>query len=227
MNQATHQDVIIDFGELLSALFKRLPVIILVAALCASAGFCYSKLYVTPLYRASALMMVSSGSRSSEYITSDQLSTSASLIDLYSIVINSNAVMDEVYEAVQEQGITGAASNISVSAVDDTQVMRITVTSTSAEYSLAVCQEIVNIAPEKFVDMVGPSSAKILSEASVSSISVTQDVKSSTLKAGAFGGAAACAVVLLLALLDNRVRKSDLQQMSIPLLGAIPPYEQN
>lgn len=217
---------ILDLGELISALYKKLWLCILTAILCAGAGFCYSKFGVTPQYQADAAMIVNSGYRSSDYVTGDQMSTSASLVELYGIIIKSDVVMDTVYENVSaKEEIPGTVTGISVSSVNNTQVMVISVNATSAECALAVCKEITEVAPDRIIKYMGAGSIRLLSAASGGERPVSPDLAGNTGKAGLFGFIAACGIIVLITLLNNRVKKEeDFRRMDLCLLGVIPGY---
>ena len=218
---------IIDFGEWISALYRRLGGIILVTILCAGAGFCYSEFLVTQQYQASATMIVNSGYRNTDYVTQDQLTTSASLVELYGIIIRSDVVMDTVYKNLQGKDVNGdTVTGISVTSVNNTQVMVISVNATSAGYALAVCEEITNVAPDVIMKYMGAGSISLLSAASASSAPVLPDTLKNTGKAGLFGFVAACGIIILITLLDNKVKKEeDLLRMDLNLLGVLPGFE--
>lgn len=223
--KADYEDIL-DFGEVALALYKRLGVIILITVLCAGVGFFYSKFIVTQQYQASAAMIANSGHRSTDYVTGDQLAASASLVELYSIIIKSDMVMDAVYKNLQEKDTEEATvTDISVSSVNNTPVMVISVNATSPKYALAVCEEITNVAPGVIRKYMGAGSMDLLSAASAGSKTVLPHTVQNTGKAGLFGFLAVCGIIVLGTLLNNKVKKEeDLRQIGIPLLGVIPGF---
>ena len=98
MNNLTANEEYIDLGEIISALFRRIGLIMLITVLCGAAGFVYARFVATPLYSASAMMIVNSGQRSQDYVSTDQLRSAASLVDTYSIIVRSDTVMDKVIQ---------------------------------------------------------------------------------------------------------------------------------
>lgn len=225
--KADYEDIL-DIGELLLALYKRLSIIILTAVLCASAGFCYSRFLATQQYQASATMIVNSGYRNTEYVTGDQLATSASLVELYGTIIRSDAVMNTVYQNLQTKDMSKErVTGILVLSVNNTQVMEICVNATNPKYALVVCEEITSVAPEVIQKYMGAGSVNVLSAASASSTPISPNIMENTVKAGLFGLIAVCGIIVLATLLDNKVRKKeDFKRMSLPLLGVIPDFNQ-
>ena len=226
MNQNPQNGSYIDLADLFGALMQRKGLIALVTILFGILGFLYSAFVATPLYSASAMMIVNSGERN-DYVTQDQLNSAATLVETYSVIITSDTVMDDVIENLgMEDTYKSTVRNISVAAVNETQIMKITVTATDPQIALDVCEEITNIAPEVIVKTVKAGSVELVSKADTSWKQVSPNVKRNTAAALALGLLASAAFVILFSMLNNKVRgEGDLRQADLALLGVIPYYE--
>lgn len=226
MNNRTAKEEFVDFGEIFSALVRRIGTLLLVSILFGGAGFLYSTFLVTPLYSASAMMIVNSGQRSPDYVSTDQLNSAATLVDTYSIIIKSDTVMNEVIEHLDMQDTyKSVVRGISVAAVDETQIMRITVTATDPKAALDVCTEITNVAPDAIVDMVEAGSVQLVSKASTTFQPVSPNIMRNTVLAAIAGFLLAAAYIVLRTMLDNKVKSEmDITAIGLPILGVIPTY---
>ena len=226
MNNRRRQEEYIDLGEIFDALIRRVGVILLAAAVFGVAGFLYSTFLATPLYRANAMMIVNAGERYPEYVSTDQLRSAASLVDTYSIIIKSDTVMNEVIDHLDmEETYDSMVRDVSVRAVNDTQVMQIDVTATDPEVARDVCAEITKVAPDAIVEMVEAGSVSLVSKANASSAPVSPNVMRNTALAAFAGFLLAAALVVIQTLLDNKVKgEADIAAISLPIIGIIPTY---
>lgn len=226
MNQNRRETEYIDLAEVLSALIRHLGLIILTGIICGLIGFFYSAFIATPLYSASAMMIVNSGERY-DYVTQDQLNSATTLVETYSVIITSDTVMDDVVRNLGiEDSYKSDVRNISVAAVNETQIMKITVVAASPDLALDVCEEITSVCPDVIVQTVKAGSVELVSKASTTYKQVSPNVKRNTVFAIAFGFMMAAGFVILITVLDNKVKgENDIKQADIALLGVIPFYE--
>lgn len=227
MNNRGKRDEVVDLGEIFSALIRRIGTILLVSIVFGVAGFLYSSFLVTPLYSASAMMIVNSGERYADYVSTDQLNSAATLVDTYSIIIKSDTVINEVIDHLDMQDTyQQTVRSIGVSAVDETQVMRIDVVATDPQIALDVCTEITNVAPDAILEMVEAGSVRLVSRASTTFRPVSPNVPRNTAVALVAGFLLAAAVVIIRTLLDNKVKsEADITAINLPILGVIPTYD--
>ena len=227
MNNRTAKDEYVDLGEIIGALIRRIGVILLTAAVFGAAGFLYATFLATPLYSASAMMIVNSGNKYPDYVSTDQLNSAATLVDTYSIIIKSDTVMNEVIEHLGiEDTYARAVKDISVSAVNETQVMRIAVTATDPKLALDVCTEITNVAPDALLETVEAGSVRLVSKANTTFKPVSPNIPRTTVLAAALGFLLAAMLVAIRALLDNKIKgEADIAALDLPILGVIPSYE--
>ena len=226
MNNRRRQEEYIDLGEIFDALIRRVGVILLAAAVFGVAGFLYSTFLATPLYRANAMMIVNAGERYPDYVSTDQLNSAATLVDTYSIIIKSDTVMNEVVDHLGiEDTYKNLVRSVSVSAVDETQVMQISVTATDPKVALDVCTEITNVAPDAIVEMVEAGSVRLVSKASTTFKPVSPNVMRNTALAAFAGFLLAAALIVIRTILDNKLKgEADIAAINLPILGIIPTY---
>ena len=226
MDQRRQDGNYIDLAELFGAMLQRRGLILFVTIIFGIMGFVYSAFIATPLYSANAMMIVNSGERN-DYVTQDQLNSAATLVDTYSVIITSDTVLDDVIANLGMQDTyASTVKDISVASVNETQIMRITVTATDPQIALDVCEEITNVAPDVIVKTVKAGSVELVSKAETTWKQVSPNVKRYTAAALALGLLLSAAFVVIVSLLDNKIKSdADLKQADLPLLGVIPYYE--
>lgn len=227
MNNRGTRDGYVNLGEVINALIHRSGFIILISVIFGVLGFLYSSFLATPLYRASAMMIVNSGERYADYVSTDQLNSAATLVDTYSIIIKSDTVMNEVIDHLgMEDTYKQTVKNISVASVNDTQVMEISVVATDPKVALDVCTEITNVAPDAIVEMVEAGSVRLVSKAGTSWKPISPNVMKNTVMALFAGFLLAAALIVIRTMMDNKVKgENDITQINLPLLGVIPTYD--
>lgn len=218
----------IDLLEVLEVVRQHILIIVLVTVIAAAAGFGFSRFVMVPQYEASALMIVNTRQDTTANVTSDQINSATKLVSTYSIIIKSDTVLQQV---ISNLGLTltydQLKERVTVSAVDDTQVMQITVRSDNPEWARQVCEQITAISPDVILESVEAGSVKLISQAAVTPEPVSPNVMKNTAIAALLGLVASIGIVVLRELLDNKIKSEDdvRKYLDLPVVGVIPDYE--
>ena len=217
----------IDLLEVLNAVRQHLLAVILTTVILAAAGFGVSKFLITPQYEASALMIVNTRQDTTSNVTSDQINSATKLVSTYSI-IKSDTVLQQV---IDNLGLSltyeKLAERVTVSAVDDTQVMKITVKSDNPEWARQVCEQITVVSPDVILESVEAGSVKVISSAAVNPTPVSPNVGRNTMLGGVLGLVISVGIILLAVLLDNKIHTEDdiAKYLDLAVVGVIPEYQ--
>ena len=171
------ENEVIDLTEILSAVRQHLLELIFVTLAAALIGFTASKFLMAPKYESSALMIVNTRQDVNANVTSDQINSATKLVSTYSIIIKSDTVLQQVIDNLG-LNLTYAKLNkrVTVAAVDDTQVMKITVQSDSPEWARQVCEQIITVAPDVIKEAVEAGSGIVLQVLLDNKINTEEDV---------------------------------------------------
>lgn len=223
------ENEVIDLTEILSAVRQHLFELIFVTLAAALVGFMASKFLMTPKYDSSALMIVNTRQDVNANVTSDQINSATKLVSTYSIIIKSDTVLQQVIDNLG-LNLTYAQLNkrVTVAAVDDTQVMKITVQSDSPEWARQVCEQIITVAPDVIKEAVEAGSVKVISNASLATEPVSPNIKKNTMLAAAVGFVLVIGIIVLQVLLDNKINTEEdvTKYLDMTVLGVIPQYDQ-
>lgn len=223
------ENEVIDLTEILSAVRQHLLELIFVTLAAALVGFTASKFLMTPEYDSSALMIVNTRQDVNANVTSDQINSATKLVSTYSIIIKSDTVLQQVIDNLG-LNLTYAKLNkrVTVAAVDDTQVMKITVQSDSPEWARQVCEQIITVAPDVIKEAVEAGSVKVISNPSLATEPVSPNIMKNTMLAAAVGFVLVIGIIVLQVLLDNKINTEEdvTKYLDMTVLGVIPQYDQ-
>ena len=220
----------IDLRVIFNILRKNLILIIIVTVVFGIGAYFYSSLFIQKQYSASAIIIVNNKANDKTTVNTTEINAAQDLVEVYSIIIKSDTVLMQVIEDLQlNMTYEQLNSKISVSAVNSTQVMKITMTHPNAEFAQKVVEKLVEVAPPIIADKVEAGSVKVIS---ASSISNSGKPVSPSLRRNALIGALAGLVLVLLIIflkemLNNTFKTEDdiLNTLNVPLIGIIPEVD--
>ena len=220
----------INFIDLLQNVRRYLYVFVLAVVLSGLAGFVVSRFFVTPQYEAGVMLIVNTKTDNTATITNDNITSAQNLVDTYSIIIKSNAVLNQVIERLDlDMTYRDLQDKVDFSAVDNTQIMRVAVRDPDPDLARKIAAEITRVAPDIIVEMVEAGSCKVISQVSVSDGPVAPNVKRNTAVCMAFGLLLATVYVALKTLLQEKhiIDDADVKQyLGLPVIGVIPNVEE-
>lgn len=218
--------ITIDLKKILFLFWHNILLILFSAAICAVIGFLYARFIITPLYSASADMLVNNTQDVTiTTITSADLVASSNLVGTYSIILKSHNVLEKVIEDLNlNMTYEALSSQVTVKAVDDTQVMRITVINPSSAVAMKIVSRIVDLAPDIIIDTVNAGSVKMVDTPWTTQQPVSPNQKKYAAIAGVLGLVICVVFILIKEMLSNTFRtQEDVRRiLDLPVLGIIP-----
>ena len=226
-----HEEFEIDPLRLLRALWKKVFLISLVTGLAAVLFLVASVLFLTPQYKAKALMYVNSSDISLDNtkvsISQSELSAAKTLVDTYIVIMNSRTTLDEV---IKQSGVSYTyeelirSNMLSASAVNNTEVFAIEVSSPDPSEAALLANTIAEVLPDKIASIVEGTSVRVVDRAVAPTAPDSPNLMKNTVIGGILGFVLACAVVVVLEWMDDLIRDPDylLQTYALPVLAVIP-----
>lgn len=227
MNREEH-GIEIDLMLIVKALLGNLKYVVLVTVLFGILGYFASIMLVTPIYEAGAKMIVNTRKDENQNVTNDQINSAKNLVNTYAVIIRSRDVLNQVIADLKLPETYGQlASSISVRAVNETQVMQITVQHPNRDTALAVAAKLLEVAPGAILEKVEAGSVKTVEQAYSSENPVSASAWHSAVLAAMAGFVMICAVIVIVSLADDTY-KTDMdiyRDLELPVLGVIPDAE--
>lgn len=217
----------IDLLQLAKALWHKAWAIVLVTLITAAMAFAGTKLFITPLYTASAMMYVNNSSISvgSTQVNLSDLTAAQSLVETYMVILKTRGTLEEVIkEANLPYDYEQLSGMIEAGAVNSTEVFSISVTSASPEEAEKIANTIAELLPNRIADIVEGSSVRIVDYAVVPSMKTSPSLSKNTMLGAILGFVLSCGVFTVLYLLDDVVHNEDYVRVTfdLPLLAVVP-----
>ena len=215
----------IDLMEIARLLWAHIVQIVAAAVAAALICLLVCMFALTPKYQASINMIVNTRQDTTTTFNNDNFTSAKNLISTDAVIIKSNTVLNEVIDTLDLDMTYGQLYGmVSVTSVDDTQIMKVAVTDIDAKRAGEIAQTIADIVPDVLVEKVEAGSCKTVSDVSVNPNKVFPQTKKYVVMAGLLGAVAVCGVLVLAHLLhDTVVDDEDVQKkLGLPMLGLIP-----
>ena len=214
----------IDLIDLLYHLKKRLWLIIAACVLGAVLGGLFTVMFMETEYTASTRMYVLN--RSSENsISSGDYSVSNFMISDYEVLITGQNVTKKVIEQLQlNMTVKELAEKISVSAIDNTRVLQITVVDNSAQRAADIANCVREVSGKQIKEIMNVEAVNLVFEAEVPQQKSGPSLAKNTVLVAALGMVAAIGVLVVIYILDDTIRtEEDVERyLGLSVLGVIP-----
>lgn len=219
----------IDVLQLVKVLWKRKFVILVAALVAGLVAFAYSSFVIKPQYTSTTrIYVVNRNQADKPGLTNQDLQAGAYLVKDYREIILSQDVLEKV---VADQSLTIDAKTlgkkVSVTVPADTRIVSISVRDGKPEEASRIANALREVAAQKIISVTRVSDVTTLEEARPATSPSSPNIRRNTMMATIAGVGIVIVIVLLVELLDDRVKRpEDIEEvMHISLLGVIPNLE--
>ena len=215
----------IDWKELLFRLLENIHWIILAAILCAAAVGIYVKTAVTPIYQATSKIYIA-GSETTISLSDIQLGSS--LARDYQEVFKIWHVHEMVDERLNlDYSYSKLSSMVSISNPEGSHLLYINVQSPDPQEAKLLADTYAEVVQEFISEKMELRKPQLLEVAQLPTRPISPNISASVVRAFIFGAFLSMAVVVLLSLLDDKIRTGeDVEKASgLPTLGVIMRQE--
>ncbi len=222
--------------NILRLMIGKLWLIIILTVIGGGAAFSYAK-FVLPLqYQSYTTLYVRDNLNSS----GNNLNTARSLVSTYIAVLKSDAMLEKTGEellkklgndrvsqvfSVNDSKVSPSSIRncLTMTAVDGTEVMRITAVTKDAEISAVLCRTIADIAPEFLTRVVSSGTVETIDTAQINSSPVAPNVPKTTMIGAMAGMVLAVLIIFLIDFFDNTIKDSETisKKHQLAVLGEI------
>ncbi|MDN2966031.1 Wzz/FepE/Etk N-terminal domain-containing protein [Streptococcus suis] len=223
MNNQEVNAIEIDVLFLLKTIWRKKFLILLTAVLTAGLAFVYSSFLVTPQYDSTTrIYVVSQNVEAGAGLTNQELQAGTYLAKDYREIILSQDVLTQV--ATELNLKESLKEKISVSIPVDTRVVSISVRDADPNEAARIANSLRTFAVQKVVEVTKVSDVTTLEEAVPAEEPTTPNTKRNILLGLLAGGILATGLVLVMEVLDDRVKRpQDIEEvMGLTLLGIVP-----
>lgn len=234
--------------QLIKLILQRIWFIIIVSVIACVGAFCVANFVLPPKYTSSVSMYVKSNpdAVTSGQVVQGEIQAAKSLVSTYIVILNNNAVLKEVGEDllktqdvkllrqcfdVNDEGTyidpSSIRETLTMSAENDTEVLKIVAVTKNAKISAAVCNILSEKAPDFLIRVVGAGGVETIGVAETNDIPTSPNIRNITILGFAGGLCLAVFIVLLMDFLDNTIKDVDVVEKHFgkPVIGKIHSME--
>ena len=223
MNNQEENTIEIDVLSLLRTIWRKKFLILLTAILTTGLAFAYSAFLATPQYDSTTrLYVVNQSSDNGAGITNQDLQAGSFLVQDYKEIILSQDVLKNVTTTL---GITDdIEEKITVDIPVDTRILSITVRDSDPNQAATIANTLRDEAAKKIIEVTKVSDVTTLEAALPAEKPSTPQTKRNLVLGFIVGAFLATALVLVLEVLDDRVKRpQDIEEgLGMTLLGVVP-----
>ena len=226
MKNQDNQTVEIDVLSLVKTLWRRKFLIVVTAFAMAIVALGYSAFIIKPTYTSSTrIYVVNRQPGDNSTLTNQDLQAGSYLVKDYKEIILSQDVLAKVISDLKlNMQPSALAKKITVTVPTDTRIVSIAVSDGDAKEAARIANSLRQIAAEKIIAVTKVSDVTTLEEAEVPNSPSSPNIRRNTLIGFLAGGVLISVVILVVEVLDDRVKKpEDVEEaLGITLLGVVP-----
>ncbi|CAH0236774.1 putative capsular polysaccharide biosynthesis protein YwqC [Peribacillus frigoritolerans] len=186
---------------------------------------------LTPVYQSSTQILVNQ-KQSENQLDSTQIKSNIDMINTYSVIIKSPAILEKVIDDLElEQSVDQLSQKITINSQENSQVFSLTVQDSNPSKAVEIANAVSGTFQKEIKDIMNVDNVSILAKAEVKENPVP--VKPSPLLniaiAVVVGLMAGIGLAFLLEYMDNTIRdEKDIETLlDLPLLGSIQKISQH
>lgn len=218
----------IDLMQLMKALWRKVWIIALCGILVSALGFSVAAFALSPQYSSSIMLYVNSNAISMDdfiSITPSQLSAAQSLVKTYIVLLQNRTTLEKVIEKADvSYTYEELEKMIEASSVDETEIMRVTVTTNDPHEAAKIANAIAEVLPRRVDEIIDGSSMEVVDYGIVDPEKVGPSITGFTVVGMLIGIVLSGVVLILKEILDDTIRDEEyiLQTYDYPILAKIP-----
>ena len=219
----------IDASRLFRAIMSRAWLVIIIAVLCAALAFAGTFFLITPEYESAAIFYVNNSNLSlgdtSFSISSGDLTTSRNLVDSYLVILNTRETLVDVIDyAGAPLTYKELREMITAEAVNQTELFRVTVTSTDPVQAERLANAIAYILPKRIGTIIDGTSARVADAAIIPTTPSSPSYPKNTIMGFLLGFVLTVGIIALREIFDTTIRlEEDVTQIcKHPILASVP-----
>lgn len=217
----------IEISQIFSALLRKWYLMVIACVLGAVIAFSYANFFVTPLYRAKSTMLVDLRTSTEEKLSYERVTIAEKYLQTFASIIKTNTVLEPVIEKLDlQESPSSLASKITVAAVEDTLLIKITLDYPDKQKALEIVQTIDELAPKIIKERIAGGKILEIETPAVSAGPVSPDIFKHTSVGIIIGLVISAGCIILAAIINNKVRSTeDLKRvLDLPILGVISVF---
>lgn len=219
----------IDLKELFEYVKNKLGLIIVITVGICLLGCIYGLVFQKPMYKSyTTVILGSNATSSSQTITQTDITINRNLVDTYAQIVTSRRVLDQVINELNlDISYESLKSKISVSAVNNTEIIKINAEDKDAIKAKNIANITANYFKKEIVDLYNMNNVNILDEAIQEKNPYNINIAKQIIVYFMIGLILAIGIVFVVFYFDRTIKSAEQveQKIKLPILGSVEEYQ--
>lgn len=220
----------INIKDIFKTLKKRWKLIMLLTLISALISGTISYFLLTPVYQSSTQILVNQ-KQSANQLDSNQIRSNIDMINTYSVIIKSPAILEKVIDELElEQSVDQLSEKITINSQENSQVFSLTVQDSNPTKAVEIANTVSETFQKEIKNIMNVNNVSVLAKAEIKD--EPNPVKPNPLLniaiAVVVGLMAGVGLAFLLEYMDNTIKdEDDIERLlELPILGSIQKITQ-
>ena len=214
----------IDLKELFDFVKNKIGLLIIITVGICLLGCVYGLILQKPMYRSYTTVILSG---TEQTITQSDVTLNKNLVDTYAEIVKSRRVLDQVINELDlDSSYNSLTNKISVSAVNNTEIIKIMVIDENPVDAKNIANITANFFAKEVVDLYNMNNVNILDEAIEEDNPYNINVLKQVVIYFMVGLIIACGVLFVIFYFDRTIKSIEQveQKTKLPILGSVQEY---
>ena len=218
----------IDIKEMYNYFKSRISIIIMITVIAAIIGGFYGLFLQTPKFQSTTSVILKNDTSQGSNLTYNDVTVNKNLVSTYSEIVKSKKILNKVIKNLGlDYSYQELYNMIGVTAVADTEIIKITVTDTNKNNAKVIADEAANVFVEEIPELYNISNVSILDTAEVAEHPYNVNLKKQLALYVMVGLVLGFGTVFLIYYFDRSVKSREQieTKLGLPILGEVQEYK--
>lgn len=219
----------IDLKELFDFIKKKLGLLITITVGICLLGCVYGLFIQKPMYKSyTTIILGGNETTNSQTITQSDITLNKNLVDTYAEIVKSRRVLEQVIDELNlEETYEKLSNKISVSAVNNTEIIKITVNDSDPIKAKNIANVTANFFSKEVVKLYNMNNVNVLDEANEADKPYNINVPKQVIIYFFIGLIIALSVLFIIFYFDRTIKSAEQveQKIKLPILGSVEEFQ--
>ena len=214
----------INLKDLFNYFLSKKLYIILITLIAVIIGVLYSTFFKTPMYKSYTTMLLTKENDSTS-ITSNDITLNKNLVDTYSEIIRSRKIASKVINNLDlNYSIEELKSRISVSSINDTEIIKITVVDEDSKLAMDIANETASVFKTEIVKLYNIQNIGVVDVAETANSPYNMNSLKGIIISLLIGIVLSLALVFIMYYFDTTIKSAEEveEKLGLPVIGKVP-----
>ncbi len=220
---------VVDIMHIVKTVWYKIWVVVVASIVTAAIGFSAAAFMITPTYSSSIMLYVNNSSFSAGdlgfSITASQITAAQSLAKTYTVMLKNRTTLQRLITEIGVDYDWKTVYNmIDASSVDDTEIIRVTVTCENPYEAEKIANGIAKVLPQRISEIIEGASMEVVDSAVAVTEKVAPSITKYTIVGFLIGAVLSVLVIVVMALMDKTIHDEEyvINTYNYPILAKIP-----